>query len=113
MAALSPCWIPFRLRRRNAVTAWHWTSSSPGTAEPRAGFTKATVSAWRVSLEERRLGSSSIIVRMFAIRKLAVKAMDSGLLASELAAGIQRVKCAESIGVRMESGSHRSRLRRC
>jgi hypothetical protein len=28
---------------------------------PRPGFTKAAVSAWRVSLEERRLGSSSII----------------------------------------------------
>ncbi len=40
--------------------------------EPRAGFTKATVSAWRVSLEERGLGSSSIIIRMSAIRKLAV-----------------------------------------
>ena len=49
-------------------------------AEPRAGFTKATVSAWRVSLEERKLGSSSIIVRMSAIRKLAVEAMDNGLL---------------------------------
>jgi hypothetical protein len=42
--------------------------------EPRPGFTKATVSAWRVSLEERKLGSSSIIVRMSAIRKLAVEA---------------------------------------
>jgi hypothetical protein len=31
---------------------------------PRPGFTKATVSAWRVSLEERQLGSSSIIIRM-------------------------------------------------
>src|SRR5450631_793621 len=31
---------------------------------PRAGFTKATVSAWRVSLEDRRLGSSSIIIRI-------------------------------------------------
>src|ERR1039458_9432074 len=31
---------------------------------PRPGFTKATVSAWRVTLEERGLGSSSIIVRM-------------------------------------------------
>jgi hypothetical protein len=38
---------------------------------PRPGFTKATVSAWRASLEERRLGSSSIIIRMSAIRKLA------------------------------------------
>ena len=33
--------------------------------EPRPGFTKATVSAWRVTLEERGLGSSSIIVRKF------------------------------------------------
>jgi len=68
--------------------------------EPRPGFTKATVSAWRVTLEERRLGSSSIIVRMSAIRKLAVEATDNGLLAPELAAGIQRVKSAKSIGVR-------------
>src|SRR5712671_2064609 len=34
---------------------------------PRPGFTKATVSAWRVSLEDRRLGSSSIIIRTSAI----------------------------------------------
>src|SRR5712671_3441092 len=51
---------------------------------PRAGFTKATVSAWRVSLEDRRLGSSSIIIRMSAIRKLAAEAADNGLLAPEL-----------------------------
>src|ERR1039457_5753981 len=69
--------------------------------EPRPGFTKATVSAWCVTLEERGLGSSSIIVRMSAIRKLAVEATDNGLLAPELAAGIQRVKSAKSIGVRM------------
>ena len=56
--------------------------------EPRPGFTKATVSAWRVSLEARGLGSSSIIIRMSAIRKLAVEAADNGLLAPELAAGI-------------------------
>jgi hypothetical protein len=42
---------------------------------PRPGFTKATVSAWRVSLEDRKLGSS-IIVRMSAIRKLAAEAAD-------------------------------------
>jgi hypothetical protein len=53
---------------------------------PRPGFTKATVSAWRVSLEARKLGSSSIIVRMSAIRKLAAEAADNGLLAPELAA---------------------------
>jgi len=67
---------------------------------PRPGFTKATVSAWRVSLEGRRLGSSSIIIRISAIRKLAAEAADNGLLAPELAAGIARVKSAKSVGIR-------------
>src|ERR1700685_3104399 len=57
---------------------------------PRPGFTKATVSAWRVSLEERGLGSSAIIVRMSAIRKLAVEAADNGLLAAGIRAGLSR-----------------------
>src|SRR5258706_1226955 len=67
---------------------------------PRPGFTKATVSAWRVSLEDRQLGSSSIIIRMSAIRKLAAEAADNGLLAPELAAGISRVKSAKTQGIR-------------
>jgi hypothetical protein len=53
--------------------------------EPRAGFTKATVSAWRVALEARGLGAVSINVRITAVRKLAVEAADNGLLAPELA----------------------------
>jgi hypothetical protein len=64
--------------------------------EPRPGFTKATVSAWRVALEARGLGSVSINVRITAVRKLAVEAADNGLLAPELAAGISRVKGAKS-----------------
>src|ERR1700719_3737507 len=67
---------------------------------PRPGFTKATVSAWRVSLEVRGLGSSSIIIRMSAIRKLAAEPADNGLLAPELAAGISRVKSAKTQGIR-------------
>src|SRR5579871_2696817 len=67
---------------------------------PRPGFTKATLSAWRVSLEARGLGSSSIIIRMSAIRKLAAEASDNRLLAPELAAGIARVKSAKSVGIR-------------
>jgi len=67
--------------------------------EPRPGLSRATVSAWRVSLEARGLGSSSIIIRMSAIRKLAIEASDNGLLAPELAAGISRVKSAKSIGI--------------
>src|SRR5712671_6662055 len=67
---------------------------------PRPGFTKATVSAWRVSLEARGLGSSSIIIRMSAIRKLATEAADNGLLAAAMADGIRRVKGVKSIGIR-------------
>jgi site-specific recombinase XerD len=69
--------------------------------EPRPGFSKATVNAWRVSLEARDLGSSSISVRMSAVRKLAAEAADNGLLAPELAAGIIRVKGVKSAGVRV------------
>src|SRR3984957_4676094 len=64
---------------------------------PRPGFTKATVSAWK----ERGLGSSSIIIRMSAIRKLAAEAADNGLLAPELAQGISRVKSVKSTGIRV------------
>src|SRR5580693_3510784 len=69
--------------------------------EPRPGFTKATVSAWRVALEARGLGSVSINVRITAVRKLAVEAADNGLLAPELAAGITRVKGVRMKGVRI------------
>src|SRR5678816_2566755 len=65
--------------------------------EPRPGFTKVTVSAWRVALEARGLGSVSINVRVTAVRKLAVEAADNGLLAPELAADITRIK-----GVKMK-----------
>ena len=68
---------------------------------PRPGFSKATVSAWRASLEARGLGSSSISIRMSAMRKLAAEAADNGLLAPELAAGIIRVKSGKSIGIRV------------
>src|ERR1041385_322773 len=73
--------------------AWFRQEPRPG------GFCKATVSAWRASLEARKLGSSSIIIRMSAIRKLAAEAADNGLIAPELAAGISRVKSAKSVGV--------------
>jgi integrase len=69
--------------------------------EPRPGFTKATVSAWRVALEARGLGAVSINVRITAVRKLAVEAADNGLLAPDLANGITRVKGVASKGVRL------------
>ena len=45
--------------------AWFRQEPRPG------GLCKATVSAWRASLEVRELRSSSIIIRMSAIRKPA------------------------------------------
>jgi hypothetical protein len=48
------------------------------TREPRGGFTKATVAAWRVHLESSKLGSISINVRITAVRKLAMEAADNG-----------------------------------
>jgi site-specific recombinase XerD len=74
--------------------AWFQREPRPG------GFCKATVRVWRASLEARRLGSSSIIIRMSAIRKLAAEAADNGLPAPELAAGIARVRSAKSVGIR-------------
>jgi site-specific recombinase XerD len=69
--------------------------------QPRAGFTKATVAAWRVALESRGLGAVSINVRITAVRKLAIEAADNGLLAPELASGITRVKGVASKGIRL------------
>src|SRR5207249_12021130 len=68
---------------------------------PRPGFSKATVSAWRASLETRGLGSSSIIIRMSAVRKLAGEAIDNGLLAPELVAIIRSARSVKSKGVRV------------
>jgi site-specific recombinase XerD len=75
--------------------AWFMLEARP------AGFTKATVTAWRVALEARGLGPISIHVRITAVRKLAVEAADNGLLAPELASGIARIKGVRSHGVRV------------
>jgi hypothetical protein len=75
--------------------AWHTQAPRP------AGFTKATVTAWRVSLEARKLGPISINVRITAVRKLAVEASENGLRAPELASGIARIKGVKSHGVRV------------
>ena len=39
--------------------------------EARPGFTKATVAAWRVALEDRGLGAVSINVRITAVRTVS------------------------------------------
>ena len=59
-----------------------------GTCRLRTGGQRTSTGAQvRGDLEDRKLGSSSIIIRMSAIRKLAAEAADNGLLAPELANG--------------------------
>jgi integrase len=65
-----------------------------------AGFTKATVQAYRVAIEAGGLAASSINVRLSALRKLAGEAADNGWLAPETAAAIARVKGTPRKGVR-------------
>jgi integrase len=65
-----------------------------------AGFTKATVQAYRTTLEAASLAASSINIRLSALRKLAAEAADNGLLAPEVAAAIARVRGAKRQGVR-------------
>jgi site-specific recombinase XerD len=63
-------------------------------------FTKASVNAYRASLEAQRLSPSTINQRLSAIRKLAVEAADNGFMAPEQAAAISRVKGAKQAGTR-------------
>ena len=78
-----------------------------------AGFQQGNGFRMGASLEARKLGSSSIIIRMSAIRKLAGEAVDNGPLTPELAAGISRVKSVKSVGIRTGIGSRCGRRRRC
>jgi site-specific recombinase XerD len=70
-------------------------------SEPRLSFNKTVVTRYRIHLESRQLAPSTINVRLAAVRRLAYEAANSGLLSPELAAGIQRVKGAKKLGVRL------------
>src|SRR4030042_1483552 len=56
----------------------------------RPQFCKAEVLAYKESLRRRNLSSSTINVRLCAVRRLASEATDNGLIDSGLAAGIAR-----------------------
>ncbi len=70
-------------------------------SEPRFAFNKHVVLRYRLELESRSLAPSTINLRLAAVRRLAYEAADCGLLSPELAAGIQRVKGAKRLGVRI------------
>ena len=70
-------------------------------SEPRLSFNKVVVNRYRIFLENRHLAAGTINGRLAAVRRLAYEAADAGLLSPELAAGIQRVKGAKKLGVRL------------
>ena len=68
-------------------------------SEPRLAFNKAVVTRYRISLEQRHYASTTINLRLAAVRRLAYEAADCGLLSADLAAGIRRVKGAKRLGI--------------
>ena len=65
-------------------------------SEPRLAFNKTVVTRYRISLEQAHYASSTINLRLAAVRRLAYEAADAGLLSPDLAAGIRRVKGANT-----------------
>src|ERR1700756_3772190 len=70
-------------------------------SEPRLAFNRIVVLRYRSHLESRRLSPGTVNLRLGAVRRLAYEAADCGLLSSDLAAGIRRVKGLKKNGVRM------------
>src|SRR5579859_6828754 len=70
-------------------------------SEPRLSFSRTVVLRYRIHLESRNLAPGTINLRLGAVRRLAYEAADCGLLSSDLAAGIRRVKGLKKIGVRL------------
>jgi site-specific recombinase XerD len=70
-------------------------------SEPRLSFNKAVVTRYRIHLESHQLAPGTINGRLAAVRRLAYEAADSGLLRSDLAAGIRRVRGPKNLGVRL------------
>lgn len=64
-------------------------------------FSRAAVQAYRAHLETSGLASSSINVRLTAVRRLAQEGADNQLLPLEIANSIGRVKGKKQTGVRM------------
>jgi integrase len=70
-------------------------------SEPRLAFNKTVVTRYRIFLAQAHYASSTISLRLAAVRRLAYEAADAGLLSPDLAAGIRRVKGAKKFGVRI------------
>jgi hypothetical protein len=54
-------------------------------SEPKPAFNKTVVTRYRISLEQRNYASSTINLRLAAVRRLAYEAADCGLLSAVFA----------------------------
>ena len=70
-------------------------------SEPRLALNRSVVLQYRTQLETRQLAPATINVRLAAVRRLVYEAGDTGLLSSELVAGIRRVKGGPQLGRRV------------
>ena len=70
-------------------------------SEPRLAFNRIVVLRYRSHLESHRLAPGTVNLRLGAVRRLAYEAADCGLLSTDLAAGIRRVKGVKKLGVRL------------
>jgi hypothetical protein len=70
-------------------------------SEPRLALNRGVVLRYRMQLETQQLAPATINVRPAAVRRLVYEAADTGLLSSELIAGIRRVKGIPELGRRV------------
>src|SRR5450631_3508394 len=70
-------------------------------SEPRLALNRIVVLRYRSHLESRQLAPGTVNLRLGALRRLAYKVADCGLLGADLAAGIRRVKGVKKLGVRL------------
>ena len=70
-------------------------------SEPRLALNRGVVLRYRTQLETQQFAAATINVRLAAVRRLVYEAADTGLLSSELVAGIRRVKGVPQLGRRV------------
>jgi hypothetical protein len=75
-------------------------------SEPTLALNKTVVTRYRISLEQR---STTINLRLAAVRRLACEAADCGRLSADLTAGIRRVKAPSDSGCLLAIGLLRNK----
>src|SRR3984893_7284668 len=70
-------------------------------SEPRLALNRIVVLRYRTYREPRQLAPGTVNLRLGAVRRLAYEAVDCGLLSSDLAAGVRRVKGVKKLGMRL------------